>query len=223
METVKKNRKSTAQPPNDKIRSAYIEYVLINGKRPASVYKFCLDLGIKEETFYAYVGSFDGLEKAIWKGYADTVISRLNADESFQSFNTRDKVLTFYYSLLELLKQNRSYVLFQLGDSRRPALVPEYIKGFKESFESFFENILSQGKGNGEIASRPVLDKRYPQVFWLHLGFIILFWKNDNSPDFEKTDAAVEKSVNLAFDLIGKGAVDSAIDFVKFLYQNNVK
>jgi hypothetical protein len=55
------------------------------------------------------------------------------------------------------------------------------------------------------------------------MGFILLFWKEDDSAGFEKTDAAVEKSVNLAFDLIGKGAVDSAIDFAKFLYQNKSK
>ena len=82
---------------------------------------------------------------------------------------------------------------------------------------------MNAGKGNGEIATRPVLDKRYPQLFWLHLGFILIFWKEDSSAGFEKTDAAIEKSVNLAFDLIGKGAVDTAIDFGKFLYQNKIK
>jgi hypothetical protein len=39
--------------------------------------------------------------------------------------------------------------------------------------------------------------------------------------NFEKTDAAIEKSVNLAFDLIGKGILDNALDFGKFLYQNS--
>jgi len=99
-------------------------------------------------------------------------------------------------------------------------ITPGYLKGFKESFEKFFENILNQGKSKGEVATRPYLDKRYPQLFWLHLGFILIFWKEDDSAGFEKTDAAIEKSVNLAFDLIGKGAVDAAIDFGKFLYQN---
>jgi hypothetical protein len=67
------------------------------------------------------------------------------------------------------------------------------------------------------------LDKRYPQLFWIHMGFMLIFWKDDGSPGFESTDAAIEKSVNLAFDLIGKGAVDTAIDFAKFLYQNKMK
>ena len=55
------------------------------------------------------------------------------------------------------------------------------------------------------------------------MSFLLLFWRDDDSAGFEKTDAFVEKSVNLAFDLIGKGALDSAIDFAKFLYQSKMK
>jgi hypothetical protein len=224
METAKKtSRKSESKASEEKIKAAYIEAVLTNGSRPVSVYKFCMDLGIKEEEFYNLFGSFDGLENYIWKGFIDKTISRLRADKAYLSFITREKILAFYFTLVEELKANRSFVIFQLENSRKFELVPEYIKGFKEKFEDHFESVLNAAKGNGEVATRPVIDKRYPQLFWLHLGFILLFWKQDNSAGFENTDAAIEKSVNLAFDLIGKGAVDSAIDFAKFLYQNKIK
>lgn len=224
METTKKtSRKTESKASEEKIKAAYIESVLTHGARPVSVYKFCVDLGIKEEEFYNLFGSFDGLENHIWKGFIDKTVSRLKADKAYQTFITREKVLAFYYTLLEELKSNRSFVLFQLENSRKFELVPEYIKGFKAQFESFFESVLTVAKGKGEVATRPVIDKRYPQLFWLHLGFILLFWKQDSSAGFENTDAAIEKSVNLAFDLIGKGAVDSAIDFAKFLYQNKIK
>lgn len=219
MKTAKKTSKKTAGTSDEALRGAYVEYLLTNGARPASVYKFCQDLGIPEETFYSYAGSFDGLEQHIWTGFMDHVVSRLQGDAQFSGFSTRDKILTFYYALLEELKRNRSFVLLQLESINKPAIVPHYLKGFKSSFEKFIENTLSLGKDRGEVATRPFVDKRYPKLFWLHMGFIINFWKNDNSADFEKTDAAVEKSVTLAFDLLGKGAVDSAIDFGKFLYQ----
>lgn len=223
METAKKtSRKSANKTSADKIQSSYIEYLLINGRRPVSVFKFCLDIGIKEDEFYQQVGSFDGLERQIWNGFIEGTISRLNRDDSFPAFNTREKILAFYYSLFEMLTHHRSYILFQLENSRKPELVPEYLKNFKSNFESFFQSILNEGKSKGEIAERPVIDKRYPKLFWLHFGFVLLFWKDDSSPGFEKTDAAIEKSVNLAFDLIGKGAVDTAIDFAKFLYQNKM-
>lgn len=224
METTKKTIKKPGSKSSVKnIKSAYVEYILTHGKQPPSVFKFCLDLGIKEDEFYTHYGSFEGLEKHIWKSFMDNTIARLDADETFATFSTREKILAFYYTLLEELKSNRSLVVAQIGQVKRLELTPGYLKDFKTSFESFFETILNEGKGSGEVAARPYLDKRYPQLFWLHLGFILLFWKDDDSAGFEKTDAAVEKSVNLAFDLIGKGAVDSAIDFGKFLYQTKGK
>jgi AcrR family transcriptional regulator len=225
METAKKStRKSSGKVSQDKIVNAYIEYLLSEGKQPATVYKFSLDLGMKEEEFYNHFGSFAGLEQFIWKRFADRTVLRLRADESFNTFNTREKVLAFYYTLLEELKSNRSLVVFRMQQMPRfEGLTPIYLKGFKNSVEGYFESILSEGKELGEVANRPFLDKRYPSLFWFHLGFILLFWKDDTSAGFEQTDAAVEKSVNLAFDLIGKGAVDSAIDFGKFLYQSKIK
>ena len=225
METTKRTtRKSTGKTSQEKLVSAYIGYVLEHGKQPATVYKFCLDLGVKEEDFYDYFGSFEGLEQHVWKRFIDRTVLRLKADETFAGFTTREKVLAFYYTLLEELKANRSFVLLQLHQIRRfEPVTPGYLKEFKTAFESFMESLLTEGKVSGEVAKRPYLDKRYPQLFWLHLGFILLFWKDDNSAAFENTDAAVEKSVNLAFDLISKGAVDTAIDFGKFLYQNKIK
>lgn len=220
MKTARKtSKKPTPRSTGVDVTKAYIDYLLDHGRRPASVFRFCKDLGISEDVFYSVAGSFEGLEERIWTGFISSVVSRLNNEQEFSLFTTRDKVLTFYYALFEELKQNRSFVLLQAGDLHKPTFVPVFLKGFKAVFEQFLESILSEGQGNGEIATRPYLDKRYPRLFWLHLGFILTFWRNDNSADFEKTDVAIEKSVNLAFDLIGKGAVDSAVDFGKFLYQ----
>lgn len=219
METTKKSSRKASGASADKIQSAYVEYVLTNGKQPASVYKFCLDLGIKEEAFYQFFGSFESIDRHIWTQMADKTIARLTADKEFNIFSSRDKILSFYYSLLEQLKSNRSFAIHQLGQFPKPELTPSYLKGFKQSFTAFVESVFNHGKANGEIANRPYIEKTYPQLLWMHLGFILLFWKEDDSPGFEKTDAAVEKSVNLAFDLIGKGAVDTALDFAKFLYQ----
>jgi hypothetical protein len=212
-------RQSAAGMSADKIRAAYVDYLLTQGKQPASVYKFCLDLGFKEEVFYASFGSFDAIERDIWTGFITKTVDRLKSDKTFASFTSREKILSFYYSLLEVLKNNRSFAIQQLFSFRKPELTPAYLKDFKKVFEEFISSALNHGKSNGEVSPRPYLDKFYPQLFWMHLGFILLFWREDDSAGFEQTDAAVEKSVNLAFDLIGKGAIDTAFDFAKFLYQ----
>ncbi len=219
MEQTKKSTKKAGGASADKIKAAYVEHLLTHGKQPASVFKFCLDLGVKEEEFYKHFGSFEGIESHVWKDFVDLTVARLKADEAYAGFSTRERVLAFYYTLLEELKSLRSFVLLQLKGVHKLELMPAFLKDFRKSFDAFFQELMADGKNKGEVAMRPFLDKSYPQLFWLHFGFLLLFWKEDNSAGFEKTDAAVEKSVNLAFDLIGKGAVDSAIDFAKFLYQ----
>ena len=222
MKTTKRSPKKASGISAEKIRDAYLKYLLSEGKQPVSVYKFCLDLKISEEDFYSHFGSFEGLEQNVWKNFIDQTIKRLKNDESYTTFNAREKLLAFYYTLLEVMKPSRSFILLQLKTFHEPRLVPGYLTDFKKVFEVFITDLVTEAVNKEEIGKRPLFDKLYPQAFWIHFGFLLLFWKNDASTGFEKTDAAVEKSVNLAFDLIGKGAFDSALDFAKFLYQNRM-
>jgi len=65
--TTKTSRtKGKATGTEAKIKSAYIDFLLNNGKQPSSIYKFCLNLGLKEEEFYNHFGSFETIEKNIW-------------------------------------------------------------------------------------------------------------------------------------------------------------
>ncbi len=221
METTKKAKsKPTTGASGDKITNAYREYLLTEGKKPASVFKFCKDIRISEDEFYKHFGSFEALEKAIWKAFIDKTRKRLESDDAYASFTSREKILTFYFALAELLKSDRSFVLHQLKLFKNPAMPPTFLKGFKASFEEWISGVLNEGKNTGEVAKRPFIDERYQGLFWLHLMFILQFWIKDESSNFDNTDAAIEKSVNLAFDLIGKGVLDNALDFGKFLYQN---
>jgi AcrR family transcriptional regulator len=219
--TKRASTKKSKVVNSENIVSAYRDYLLTAGKQPASVFKFCKENGFKESDFYQYFASFEALEKEIWKHFMDNTRANMEADSSYSAFSTREKILTFYFSLAELLKADRSFVLHQLNGWKNPAMLPSFLKNFKISFEEWINSVLNEGKTTGEIAKRPYLDRQYAAIFWMHLLFILQFWRNDESAGFERTDAAIEKSVNLAFDLIGKGVLDSAIDFGKFLYQSS--
>lgn len=223
METTKKKVKAQKANPVSaiEIRNAYRTYVLTEGKKPLSVFAFCKENGMAETDFYAFFGSFEGVEKSIWESYIVDTINRLGGDKDFALFTAREKLLTFYFSLSELLKSDRSFVVYQLKGAKFSGGSPIFLKSFKSAFEGWIEGILNEGKSTGEIAKRPFIDDRYSNVFWMHLLFVLNFWVRDDSPNFEKTDVAIEKSVTLAFDLIGKGVLDNALDFGKFLYQNS--
>ncbi|MTI20819.1 TetR/AcrR family transcriptional regulator, partial [Fulvivirga sp. RKSG066] len=203
-----------------KIREAYKEHVLMHGEDPASVYAFTKNLKIEESTFYNYFSSFEAVNQAIWADFMMKTLEVLNKDKSYQEFMVREKLLSFYYTLLEVLKSDRSFVMLSFKDIKKTELSPSFLKVFKEHFHEYASSLIDEGVENSEVQDRPVIGKKYHEALWLQLLFVINFWLKDTSKQFEKTDAAVEKAVSLSFDLMGPGPLDSMIDFAKFLYHN---
>ncbi|MDQ2864039.1 MAG: TetR family transcriptional regulator C-terminal domain-containing protein, partial [Bacteroidota bacterium] len=62
--------------------------------------------------------------------------------------------------------------------------------------------------------------KRYKDALWIQFAFIINFWIDDDSNGFEKTDEAIEKGINLSFDLFQRSPIDNLFEYGKFLARN---
>lgn len=200
---------------------AYKDYVLNHGVEPPSVYKFASDLGVEEPIFYEYFSSFSNIKSQLWQGYIHNTISTLKKDKSYADYTVREKLLAFYYTLIEALKQDRSFVVHCLQGLKKTDITPDFLKKFKDQFNDYANELIGQGIENQEIKDRPVIGKRYHDAMWLQLLFVLNFWAKDTSHKFESTDAAVEKAVNLSFDLLGPGPLDTIVDFAKFLYQHS--
>lgn len=204
-----------------KIISGYIEHVLEHGSEPASVFKFAKDLKMKEEEFYDYFTSFDAIKSAVWVQLFENSVTAIESQEVYKEYSAREKLLGFLFTIIEEWKKNRSYLLAQYAKHQQNRkILPNEVKAFRERFKDFANEIILEGKETEEIANRPVIADKYDEVLWLQVWFVFQFWLKDTSQGFEKTDAAIEKSVNLAFDLMGKSALDTFVDFAKFIYQN---
>jgi hypothetical protein len=218
-ENVKKSRTKKITLDKEGIKKAFIEYSLENGKNPNSIYTFSRDLGISEAAFYDHYNNFLVLEQDIWKGFMEETLTKLVNDPSYAPYSSREKFLALYFTMAEVLKANRSYILLKWPAHPKPGVVPSFLKDFKEVFKNLSNDILNEGKESGEVIVRPYISEKYDSALWLQCLFILQFWVKDQSKAFEATDAAIEKSVNLAFDLIGQSPLDSIIDFGKFLFQ----
>ncbi|SDL83952.1 DNA-binding transcriptional regulator, AcrR family [Catalinimonas alkaloidigena] len=205
---------------NDKIRRAYIDYQLTVGHRPPSVYAFAKKLKITEANFYESYNSFAALEKDIWRGFMEDTLGRLQQDEVYQTYTVREKLLAFYYTFVEVLKENRSYILNRMAPARSMPEVNAELAYLHDDFRTYAKELVREGEETGEVAQRPYLTDRYGDGLWYQLLFVLRFWRNDESAGFEKTDAAIEKAVHLSFDLIGRNTIDSAFDFARFIFQN---
>jgi hypothetical protein len=208
----------------EKIRQAYTEYVLDNGKEPESVYAFCKKLKIKEEDFYDEYSSFPQIESEIWKALFIEARAAAEREEVYQNYSVREKLLAFLYTWIETLKKNRSYILKSYEGFEKPIYTKRNVQlvDFKASFYDYLNELLMEARETREVEQRPIpqLMQRYPDLFWAKTLFILDFWIKDTSKSFEKTDTMIEKTVNTAFDLLGRSPLDSLFDLGKFIFQN---
>jgi AcrR family transcriptional regulator len=203
---------------DSKIKSAYREFVLTNGQNPTSVFLFCKTLNIEETAFYEHYNSFDAVAADIWKSLiADTVV-KVKAEEVYAGYNTREKFLAFLYTYFEVLKSERSYVTATFDAKKAFTGRTHILEAAKTAFIDYAKDLLLEGIETREVKSRTFISDRYPDLMWFKLLFLTDFWIRDTSKGFENTDAAVEKSVNLIFELMGQNTLDYIVDFAKFMF-----
>jgi hypothetical protein len=201
---------------------AYIDFVLTHEEKPKSVYAFCKMQKIEESDFYNHFNSFEQIEEDQWVLFYQKTREVLASDEVYETFSVREKMLSFYFTWIEQLKKKRSFCTYYYHENRTQIMMGKGLKSFRDKFKSDIKSLIIEGISKEEIATRSKLSDRYDEGFWLMTLFVLQFWINDQSHAFEKTDAAIEKGVNLAFDMISKGAIDSLFDFGKFMLNNRI-
>ncbi|WP_422084007.1 TetR family transcriptional regulator C-terminal domain-containing protein [Ulvibacterium sp.] len=215
MATKTKSKKRS----KDEIIALYMDYVLEHESVPKSIYKFCKTNGIEEGEFYTYFGSLEGLQKGVWEQFYAKTENLIQENKEYGQFSNREKMLTFFYSFFELLTLNRSYVLFALKQDSRPLKNLEQLKGLRRHIKEFAKDLIEDGNSEKSLK----ITKHNPQLFsegaWLQFLFILRFWVNDESAGFEKTDMAIEKSINTIFDVFDNTPLENIVDFGKFLYK----
>ncbi len=200
------------------IREAYIKHMLETGKRPVSVYAFCQQLNSTEATFYESYSSFEAIEKDIWKSFFEETLNKLKVDETYRNYTAREKLLAFYFLWVQQLRENRSYILLQREKPLSPGLHPAKLEAFRIAFYAYIHELLKEGYQSGEVKERKYISDQYVHGFWIQALFVLRYWIKDDSERFEMTDAAIEKAVNLSFQLIDSSALDSMLDFGKFVF-----
>ena len=199
------------------IITLYMEHVLMGEEEPKTVYAFCKKNNIEESDFYSFFGSFDGLKKEIWNKFLENAISTLHNDASFATYTPKNKLLTLYFTLFEILTLNRSYVLYVLKDNMKGMNNLMQLKQFRMTFKDFVKNhIAAEELKSNKLAriTKPV----YSEGAWIQFLLILKFWMDDNSKGFERTDIVIEKSVNTVVDLLDSQPLENIIDLGKFLW-----
>lgn len=225
------SRNSQNQGPQS-LQDAYLQYLLTQGRPPVSVFAFAQSQGITENEFYQQYNSFLSLEQNIWKDLFDATAQRLQADETYKRYSAREKVLALFFTWIEMLRPKRSYTLFTLkkaslrrmlmgASANTPADGPmpmgKVFALLRPAFDRFVGQIVNEGFDRGELVARPLVSDKYTDALYFQFMSVTRYWADDPSQNFEDTDAFIEKSVRLGFELMGPNLTDAGMDLIRFL------
>ncbi|MBT8184396.1 MAG: TetR/AcrR family transcriptional regulator, partial [Eudoraea sp.] len=194
------------------IITMYMDHVLKEEKIPRSIYKFCKLNNIKEEEFYTHFGSISGIQKGIWKKFYENTQDLMEKNKEFQSFTNKDKMLTFLFSFFELITLNRSYVLFALETEKGFLGSSSQLSLLRRSFKAFATTLINDGNADKSLKILQQNPRIFSEGAWIQFVLLLKFWMDDDSAGFEKTDVAIEKSVNTVFELFDNAPIERLID-----------
>lgn len=201
----------------DSIKKEYENHLLEEGKASQTVRMFCKSLGIEDDVFYQHFGSLRSVESAIWQDFFKNTLKVILNDPDFEQMNGREKHLSFLYTLLEVVKPHRSYLLFRL-EGKKPHELPHQVR---KTFSVIAESDI-QWTQPLKFLPKSALDKShaiYRKTLWTHAISLLMFWIHDESSESIDTDLFIEKSTRTLFDVGELPALDSIIDFGKFFFQ----
>jgi len=200
----------------------YMSYILNNNTKPTSVFSFTKENNITESVFYQYFGSFEAVEKSIFNTFFENTITALEKSKDYQTFDSRNKLLSFYFTFFENLTANRSYIILTLDSKKLDLKKVNVLSSLKTSFMNYIDSLEIETIDFKQKNIVQIQQKSIKESAWLQLLITLKFWLDDNSANFEKTDIFIEKSVNTSFDLIDSTPLKSIIDFGKFLYKEKM-
>lgn len=207
----------------DTIVSMYMNYRLENSHRPKSVYQFAKDNGFEEAVFYSFFGTLEKVEKDVYKLFGEKTVELIKKDPAYENYDMKSKLLSFYFTLFELMSANRSYVLLTLNEHQNQTKNLMQLSSFKVDFKNFVAEIITDEVRTQFDRFINIQEKAIKESAWLQFLIILKFWIDDESPAFEKTDIFIEKSLKASFELINVTPIESLIDFGKFLYKEKIQ
>ncbi len=202
------------------IQEKYWEHVLETGKRPPSIFSFCKQIEIDEAEFYKQASSFEALEAKFWKSQVLETQELLDADEDYQAYDSRGKLLAFFYTYFEKALGNRSRYL-QSFPRREKSLFCPSMKSMKEAFDASARNLMEEVVAEGSSMIPAKITEESYRGGWPVFLFIMEFWLNDTSEAFQDTDSLIEKTVKFGHEVTHFSAFDAALDLGRFLLGRN--
>jgi len=221
MPTIKKSTAKKQFLDDNQIITLYINSVLENNEPPKNVYLFCKQHNIEETEFYTFFGSFDAVKQTIWVKFFENSTEAISKEPTYHSFSNKNKLLTLYFTLFEILTLNRTYIMYSLKENKEGLKNLKDLRLFRNHFRDFIAELLKSETTEKTSKISKVTEPVLSEGAWVQFLLILKFWIDDDSKGFEKTDIVIEKSVNTVVDLLDTKPLENLFDLGKFLWKES--
>ena len=209
-------------PTQNSLIELYMAYVLDHNHAPKSVYAFAKSNGFDESDFYKFFANFEALESTIFGLFFTNSIEMLESSKDYPTYDSRNKLLSFYYTFFENLTANRSYVVYALNENRNTLENLKKLKALRSKFLDYIDELDIEVLKIKNKQLELIKDSIVQESYWVQLMMTLKFWLDDTSSSFDKTDIFIEKSINASFDLISISPLKSVVDLGKFLFKEKI-
>lgn len=223
MTAVKKQTKGSKKVTEDTIIEKYMNAVLEENKEPKNVYVFCKQNDITESDFYSFFASLEAIKIDIWVKMFQNAKGNLLKDANFESYSDRNKLLSLYFTLFEVMTLNRSFIVYSFKENKDGLKNLKQLKELRNHFKEFIVYIIDNSNEDKNEQIEKLTKPLFTEGAWIQFLFLLKFWLEDTSKGFEKTDVMIEKSVKAVLDVLNTTPLESVLDFGKFLWKEKFR
>ena len=169
-------KKKVIEINKETIVAFYTDYVLLNGKKPQSVYDFSKNNGFEEVEFYKYYASFEALEEQFFTDMLQYTLELLSKTEDYEHYDAAQKLSCFYFTFFELATTNRSFVMHLLQHEKMPLKNLLKLKLLRKDFLRYVKTVLhTPYKIENQIIT-DIQNRVVHEGAWLQFMSIIKYW-----------------------------------------------
>lgn len=221
--TNKKQMKEIKTLTKEAILDIFIDYVEQKFKRPLRLAQLAEFSDNELEEFSAHYKDVFEIEKALYSEIFKQTIITLESDPAYADYDSRLKLLSFYYTFFENINLNTELFEILFLDVKSKIASFSSFGDLRKSFQNYIAVLNIEWIDLMFSKANKLSEKAIEELAWGQLLLTLQYWASDTSPERAKTDIFIEKSVNTSFDLLDTKAVKSMLDLGKFLFNKSVK
>lgn len=217
---------NSLDPNDDVMITAYMNASLAAAKVPRRFEQldYYTETGepIAAQAYTEQFETVESLEKEVFLTFFEYAQRMVHLESSEEDRKDPARyLLSFYYTLFEVFAANREYIALRFASPLTHIKSLFCLDRLKSAFESFFKDINQYEPLVPVPLLRQAQEKLFTEAGWLQFLSVFEFWLKDTSPEFERTDALIEKSLMLGLDVLQLQQTERHLaDWARFWTQN---